>query len=448
MSFHERAKATAPYIVGGGKIALKTASTVASFVGPPGAQTAIDIALQGVKANKDDTLLLKDRILTLLGVIATSVEGSEKIVSDLQTSVDRLIGDLVVILGQFQDMRESSFVRKVLLSQEDSDKIKGLSGKLDWAMRLLLYALTLFLVSMEGHINESLRLQDLTESNRRVQASIQNTKDEIKVLLRETSVMGQGMKALMQTAKRLLYGRDAEVHEIAGRLISTKSPRYALIMAGGIGKTALAMAIWEHMDIVDKYGDRRFCFRCEQATSAALFVDLLAFSLGMEDTSSDRMKDVVITSMVTVCRRMLDNSRFLARALYWSGMLLEKLDRRNEARVAFEGALSLFAKSSRRGEAADCLVAVGDLHGLDSQAREARAAYMKASKIYEELGRKGCIARCLQGLGFMQLDERRHDDAQSAFEKVSEAWEEMDERLGTENGSIGHWDCRSQAASI
>ncbi|KAG8879405.1 hypothetical protein FRB97_001632 [Tulasnella sp. 331] len=424
MSFHERAKATAPYIVGGGKIALKTASTVASFVGPPGAQTAIDIALQGVKANKDDTLLLKDRILTLLGVIATSVEGSEKIVSDLQTSVDRLIGDLVVILGQFQDMRESSFVRKVLLSQEDSDKIKGLSGKLDWAMR------------------------DLTESNRRVQASIQNTKDEIKVLLRETSVMGQGMKALMQTAKRLLYGRDAEVHEIAGRLISTKSPRYALIMAGGIGKTALAMAIWEHMDIVDKYGDRRFCFRCEQATSAALFVDLLAFSLGMEDTSSDRMKDVVITSMVTVCRRMLDNSRFLARALYWSGMLLEKLDRRNEARVAFEGALSLFAKSSRRGEAADCLVAVGDLHGLDSQAREARAAYMKASKIYEELGRKGCIARCLQGLGFMQLDERRHDDAQSAFEKVSEAWEEMDERLGTENGSIGHWDCRSQAASI
>ncbi|KAG8852672.1 hypothetical protein FRB96_008528 [Tulasnella sp. 330] len=424
MSFHERAKATAPYIVGGGKIALKTASTVASFVGPPGAQTAIDIALQGVKANKDDTLLLKDRILTLLGVIATSVEGSEKIVSDLQTSVDRLIGDLVVILGQFQDMRESSFVRKVLLSQEDSDKIKGLSGKLDWAMR------------------------DLTESNRRVQASIQNTKDEIKVLLRETSVMGQSMKALMQTAKRLLYGRDAEVHEIAGRLISTKSPRYALIMAGGIGKTALAMAIWEHMDIVDKYGDRRFCFRCEQATSAALFVDLLAFSLGMEDTSSDRMKDVVITSMVTVCRRMLDNSRFLARALYWSGMLLEKLDRRNEARVAFEGALSLFAKSSRRGEAADCLVAVGDLHGLDSQVREARAAYMKASKIYEELGRKGCIARCLQGLGFMQLDERRHDDAQSAFEKVSEAWEEMDERLGTENGSIGHWDCRSQAASI
>lgn len=74
----------------------------------------------------------------------------------------------------------------------------------------------------------------------------------------------------------VLYGRDAEVNEIAGRIISTKNSCYALTGAGGIGKTALAMAVWEHTDIVAKYGDRRFCFRCEQATSAAGFLGLLA----------------------------------------------------------------------------------------------------------------------------------------------------------------------------
>lgn len=50
MSLRERAEAAVPYVVGGAKLALSTASAITSFVEPPGVQKAIDLALQIVAA--------------------------------------------------------------------------------------------------------------------------------------------------------------------------------------------------------------------------------------------------------------------------------------------------------------------------------------------------------------------------------------------------------------
>ncbi|KAG8858429.1 hypothetical protein FRB96_005314 [Tulasnella sp. 330] len=67
----------------------------------------------------------------------------------------------------------------------------------------------------------------------------------------------------------------------------------ALLGPGGIGKTAILLAIRDHALVAQKYGDCRYFVRCEQATSTTLLVELIARSPRLETSSSDRMKDVM-----------------------------------------------------------------------------------------------------------------------------------------------------------
>ncbi|KAG8882504.1 hypothetical protein FRB98_003633 [Tulasnella sp. 332] len=92
----------------------------------------------------------------------------------------------------------------------------------------------------------------------------------------------------------VLYVRDGEVNDVTRRLTSTAGSTWlALLGPGGIGKTAILLAIRDHALVAQKYGDCRYFVRCEQATSTTLLVEFIARSLRLETSSSDRMKDVM-----------------------------------------------------------------------------------------------------------------------------------------------------------
>lgn len=91
----------------------------------------------------------------------------------------------------------------------------------------------------------------------------------------------------------MLYGREKEIEENVNQILVAVAAPLSILGAGGIGKTALALVIMEHADVVRKYESARFFVRCEQATSAALLIELLARGLGVKVSSDDRMKDVM-----------------------------------------------------------------------------------------------------------------------------------------------------------
>ncbi|KAG8847046.1 hypothetical protein FRB96_001696 [Tulasnella sp. 330] len=90
----------------------------------------------------------------------------------------------------------------------------------------------------------------------------------------------------------VLCGSAERVEEMVGRLTVNESVRLALLDAGGIGKTALALAAREHAAVIQKDGDLRFFILCEQATSTLLFVELVVWGFRIETSSNDRMQDV------------------------------------------------------------------------------------------------------------------------------------------------------------
>ena len=55
----------------------------------------------------------------------------------------------------------------------------------------------------------------------------------------------------------------------------------------------MALAVAGHFDMVRRFGTRRSWVRCDEATSFDLFLELIARSVGVEETSNDRLRDTI-----------------------------------------------------------------------------------------------------------------------------------------------------------
>jgi hypothetical protein len=91
----------------------------------------------------------------------------------------------------------------------------------------------------------------------------------------------------------IFHGRDEVVAQIVGLLSTRNSTHIAILGHGGMGKTSVALAVVEHPTIVEKYENGRFWVPCIEASSASRFLDILAASLRITQTTNDRLADVL-----------------------------------------------------------------------------------------------------------------------------------------------------------
>ena len=92
----------------------------------------------------------------------------------------------------------------------------------------------------------------------------------------------------------IFNGRDGYVGE-AVEIIrrNLDGTRLAILGPGGMGKTSVALAIAHHIDIVQLFGDCRYWIHCTHATTVSLLVDQVAWSLGINRTSSYTIPDLL-----------------------------------------------------------------------------------------------------------------------------------------------------------
>jgi hypothetical protein len=78
----------------------------------------------------------------------------------------------------------------------------------------------------------------------------------------------------MPTKPRFFYGWDDVVDGIARRFVNEEYCHIALLGAGGMGKMFVALAAMRHVNIIRKFGDRRFWVPCGEEQSPTRFLDI------------------------------------------------------------------------------------------------------------------------------------------------------------------------------
>ncbi|KAJ7238087.1 hypothetical protein B0H12DRAFT_101366 [Mycena haematopus] len=94
----------------------------------------------------------------------------------------------------------------------------------------------------------------------------------------------------------LMYGREREKKAIVDILMGTSPARIAILGAGGIGKTTLALSVLYDEQVISRY-DSRYFVACDGVTSAELLLTELANVLRLpRDQLDENMHDLVLAS--------------------------------------------------------------------------------------------------------------------------------------------------------
>ncbi|KAJ7779825.1 hypothetical protein B0H16DRAFT_1830214 [Mycena metata] len=86
--------------------------------------------------------------------------------------------------------------------------------------------------------------------------------------------------SMLPAEPKIFHGRDNEIADIL-KLFEGKSPRIAILGAGGMGKTSLSKAVLHHSDIATKYHANRFVIACDGSTNKVELANIIGAHLDL-----------------------------------------------------------------------------------------------------------------------------------------------------------------------
>ncbi|KAF7324387.1 Tetratricopeptide repeat protein 28 [Mycena venus] len=112
----------------------------------------------------------------------------------------------------------------------------------------------------------------------------------------KTPSSGRSLRPILPPKPHFMYGREREKEAIISTLIGPSPARVAILGAGGIGKTTLAVSVLYDERCLMRY-DSRYFVACDGVTSAELLLTELANVLRLpRDQLDENMHDLVLAS--------------------------------------------------------------------------------------------------------------------------------------------------------
>ncbi|KAJ7290375.1 hypothetical protein C8J57DRAFT_1705776 [Mycena rebaudengoi] len=249
---------------------------------------AILKCVESTKSNKNVCIEMVEQIHEILGTLVKLHSASE--IKGVLPTV--LLHDI----AKFTEILEKVFT--LLKQQQGMGKIKQLFGQRSNGERLeacrqeLNHALEIFKVQATG-----MALSHLVQMRK----DVKQCHEELIVLLESNidltgcehcSVIGtlvdvgnsSGSFSMLPPSPKIFHGRDSELNTVVAILLQD-SARIAILGTGGMGKTTLAIAAVQNVQVESKYSQRYF-ISCQSTPTCVELISLIADHLGLEKRSN------------------------------------------------------------------------------------------------------------------------------------------------------------------
>jgi len=306
------------YVLEGTKITLDLLTKVASLIPLPYVTLAVEAVStlisigEDIQSNADQCHALNADVCALMLVMIKPLNGKkpEEISADLKKDIEQLTTVFESITDTLRAIAAQNFFLTFIFKSINTDKIRGCSQRLEVSMkkfdvsRQINDAVRLWKIATDiGKVGDDVKktltvVEDVRDTAREgvmVVTKMSSQLDQVHLFLMSQHVDGASpLPLLVMPSKPLIFlGRDSIVEDIARRLFNADSPRIAILGPGGMGKTAVALAVMENTSVMEKYAKNSFWVPCVEARSPSQFLDLVARSLRITQASNDRLHDII-----------------------------------------------------------------------------------------------------------------------------------------------------------
>ncbi|KAJ7798695.1 hypothetical protein B0H14DRAFT_30914 [Mycena olivaceomarginata] len=241
--------------------------------------------IETVKQNKDDCVELLEQTHKFLTVIIILYIKSET-GAELPPSVLNHIGKFTQILHKIHNFIEAhqkgSKIRAFFRQSESSVLLKeckvGLQKGLEF-FQIESAMISPSLADMEKDAQK--RHQEVLDM---IETLSENTVSERGSIISRPysgSYSSSNSISMLPSEPKIFHGRHSEVSDILD-LFEGKTPRIAILGAGGMGKSSLAKALLHHPTITAMYQQNRFFVGCSSATTKTELSTLIGTHIGLK----------------------------------------------------------------------------------------------------------------------------------------------------------------------
>ncbi|KAG8957004.1 hypothetical protein FRC03_010633 [Tulasnella sp. 419] len=138
--------------------------------------------------------------------------------------------------------------------------------------------------------------QELLKGQVNIQESIRKGQHEALSAMKEqnTAHALSSISSTVMPPNPKIFGRKEYIEKAVKLLHSNTGAKIVILGPGGMGKTSVALKVIYDALVVERFGDNRCWIPCEQATSVPLFVELVAKSLNLPNSSgTDRLAEII-----------------------------------------------------------------------------------------------------------------------------------------------------------
>ncbi len=155
-----------------------------------------------------------------------------------------------------------------------------------------------------------LRLLKIQKLTQRVAERVEDLHADFKQLLNNINTTAHADRTTlvrhpMPENTRIFYGRDHLVIEVSLLLCDENTSRVCVLGPGGMGKTSVALAVVNSSIVQTKYATRCFWVPCAEASSPALFLQLLHNQLRIGRATDNIMDDILLELNISKAPRLL-----------------------------------------------------------------------------------------------------------------------------------------------
>ncbi|KAJ6456217.1 hypothetical protein C8R47DRAFT_189676 [Mycena vitilis] len=300
-----------PNLVGYTLLAASTAKDIAAitelpFLGPAATLTAAILSsMESMKAFKDECTRILDSVHEILCVIVTFYSACPESLSMLTYEMAKFAETLQKMLTFVSSQLRMSKLKQLLRKFDSAQQLDVCKSEFKGLLETFR---TQTSVAVMGKI--SLDQQDLEKRHAELlgllEASPELTVSERSSLTGTMSMFGSssGSFSMMPVAPQIFHGRESELVHIL-EILQQNAPRIAILGAGGIGKTSLALVALHDVHVATAY-PHRFFLQCQSASTRSDLISGLAAHLGIE-RSSDVLGGIVAHLSAKPSLLMLDN---------------------------------------------------------------------------------------------------------------------------------------------